>query len=347
MPRLRQIGLAATAAALLAGCGGSDEPEPKRAVDARTEAIHFFPGDQPFVAFLDTSGADPLDRSRAVRSLADVPALSSFIENAGVLARSGLSLGELDELLTDDEPGDGIAASQAALGVRPHGRPSEDVLLVVVSDAPEEMEGAAAGIAAGAGLSERASFHEARVFAGARVALAVRDGVLVAGEDAAQLEAAFALRDADSDEQLDESRVDDALDNLPGDPPLLAFADTRALEGSDPGVAALALGEQAWLRALRDTAVGVFPETAGVRVEIAAKIEPEAVERGETLGVEVPVGEEPRETEISAAEARRLATGRFALTSPFRDALVGLAPLVASASLSDEDELRATILGSR
>jgi hypothetical protein len=81
-------------------------------------------------------------------------------------------------------------------------------------------------------------------------------------------------------------------------------------------------------------------------MEIFAEVEHEAVDRGETLGVEIPVGEEPVEVEVAPATARRLVSGEFARTSAFHDAMVAFAPFVIRARISG-DELRATITGSR
>lgn len=340
------LGPLIVSALLLAACGGSDEPEPKRAVDARTEAIHFFPSDEPFVAFLDPSAPSRPEPGPTARTLAAVPALAAFAGNAaGYVARAGIDLSPLAALLTDEEPDDGLEGSQAALGLQPVGRPSEDVLIVIVSEQTEEMEEAVEGLADSSGLEEGGGFHDARVFSTDGAALAVRDGVVVVGPDTARLRSALRLRDADQDEQLDEDEVADVLDELPGEPPLLAYADLSGLEG-DPGVAAITLGEGAWLRALGAAAIGIVPGPSGVRIEIAAEVDAEAVERGETFDVEIPIGDRPQELKLASHGARRLVAGEFAPASAFHDAVVALAPFVARASVSDE-ELRATIVGSR
>jgi hypothetical protein len=338
MRRSAPLPLALAAALLLAGCGG-DGDDPKRAVDARTEALHFFPADQPFVALLDTSTADRLALARTVRALNTVPPLSSFAGSAGFVSRSGLDLTRLTRLLGDDDMDDGVAASQAALGVKPSGRPREDVLIVLVSDRSDEVEEGVEAMAVESGLEEARRFHEARVFAGGASAVAVRDGVVLIGPDIASLRAALALRDSNQDEQLDEDQVADLLNELPAQPPLVAYADFAALEATDPGVTALALGERSWMRALRETAIGVSPEAAGVRIEVFAEVEPNE-------GPAIPVGEQPREVEVARGEADRLVSGEFAHTSAFHNAVLGLAPFLARGSVTDE-ELRATIVGSR
>jgi hypothetical protein len=346
MGRPAQLAIALFAALLLSSCGGSGEPDPKRAVDARTEAIHFFPADEPFVAFLNTSTEDRPELRRTIRALDSVPALRAFSGNAaGYVARSGLDLLPLLALLTDEIPDDGIAASQAAIGVRPRGRPTEDVLIVLASDKPDEMEDAVEELVSGAGLGEQQEFHDARIFSTEGVALAVRDGVVVVGANSAQLQAALRLRDSDQDEQLDEGQVADLLDELDQGGPLLAYANVEGLEG-DPGIAALELGRGAWLNSLRRAALSVGVGAARVEMEIFAEVEREAVERGETLGVEIPLGEEPVEAEVGSAAARRLVSGEFARASAFHDAMVAFAPFVIRASVSG-DELRATVTGSR
>ena len=215
MGRPVQLAIAVAAALLLASCGGSGEPGPKRAVDARTETIHFFPADEPFVAFLNTSTADRLELHRTIRGLGTIRAIRAFTGNAaGFVGRAGLDLRPLVELLTDDEPDDGIAASQAAFGLRPRGRPAEDVLVVLAGDRPDEIEAAVEEMAAGAGLDEETEFHDARIFGADGIALAVRDGVVLIGAGTAQLRAALRLRDSDQDEQLDEGQIADLLDEL-------------------------------------------------------------------------------------------------------------------------------------
>lgn len=346
MGRPAQLAIALSTALLLSSCGGSGEPDPKRAVDARTETIHFYPADQPFVAFLNTSTEDRLELRRTIRALGSVRALRAFSGNAaGYVARADLDLRPLVQLLTDEIPDDGIAASQAAIGLRPRARPTEDVLIVLASDRPDEMEDAVEELARGSGLGEQQEFHDARIFSTEGAALAVRDGVVVIGATSAQLQAALRLRDSDQDEQLDEGHVADLLDELDQGGPLLAYANLERLEG-DPGIAALELGQGAWLNSLRRAALSVGVGPPRIEMEFFAEVEHEAVDRGETLGVEIPVGEEPVEVEVPRATARRLVSGEFARTSAFHDAMVAFAPFVIRAHISG-DELRATLTGSR
>jgi hypothetical protein len=346
MGRPAQLAIALSMALLLSSCGDSGEPDPKRAVDARTEAIHFFPTDQPFVAFLDTSTEDRLELRRTVRGFGTVRALRAFsADAAGYVTRAGLDLRPLLVLLTDEIPDDGIAASQAALGLRPRGRAGEDVLIVLASDIPEEMEEAVEKLAVDAGLAELDEFHDARIFSTEEAALAVRDGVVVVAPGPAQLRDALRLRDSDQDEQLDEGQVADVLDELDSSPPLLAYLNLEGLEG-DPAVAALELGPEAWINSLRRTALGVTVGATRMEIEIFAEVEREAVEKGETRGIEIPLDEEPAEATFSPPAARRLVAGEFADTSAFHDALIALAPFSVRARVSG-DELRATVDASR
>ncbi|HZB86620.1 MAG TPA: hypothetical protein VE289_08670 [Gaiellaceae bacterium] len=335
MRKSAPLHLALIAALAIAGCGGSDDP--KRAVDARTEALHFFPADQPFVALLDTSTPDRPALGRAVRALRGAGTLEAFTGYPALLPGNEVELAPLAELMTDEDPDDGLADSQAAMGLS--GRTGEDVLLVLVSERTEEMEDAAEEVAQGLGLNETDGFHEARVFAGDALALAVRDGVVLLAPGIARLRAALVLRDSNQDEQLDEDQIADLLRELPAGTPLVAYANFALLEGNDPAVGLLALGERSWMRALRDTAIAVAPEPGRLRVEVFAEVE------SEEAGA-IPFGEEPQEVEVVRAKAGRLVGGNLRQPSAFRDAVVALAPFVARASLTDE-EVRATVIGSR
>jgi hypothetical protein len=335
MLRTAPLYLAIAALLALAGCG-DDPDEPKRAVDARTEALHFFPADQPFVALLDTSTPDRLELERTVRALRGTGTLEAFTAYPALLPGSETELAPLAELMTDEDPDDGVADSQAAMGLSGRG---ENVLLVMVSERTEEVEDAAEEVAQALRLGETEGFHEARVFAGDALALAIRDGVVLLAPGIASLRAALALRDSDQDEQLDEDQVADLLRELPTQPPLVAYANFALLEGSDPGVGILAVGERSWMRGLRETAIAIIPEPARLRIELFAQVESEEVGT-------IPFGEEPQEVEVVRAEAGRLLGGNLGRPSAFRDAVVALAPFVARASLTDE-EVRATVIGSR
>jgi hypothetical protein len=331
MRRLAPLSLFLAAALAVAACGG-DGDDPKRAVDARTEALHFFAADQPFVALLDTSTPNRLALARTVRALASSPALSAFASGGGAfVGRSGLDLGRLAELLTDDDPEDGLAASQAAYGIKPSGAGSE-VLIVLVSEQVDEMESEAEAVAISAGMTEGDEIASARVFSDGQAALAVRDGVVALAPDLPALRSAIALRDADQDEQLDEDRISGVLADLPSEPPLVAYMNLAALRDTDPGLFADIL----WLlRSIDEAGIGITPGAAAMRVDIVAEIEEDGLRPGEL-----------RDDRVDEIEAHRIVGGRRVAGNEFRNAILALAPFSANTVL-DDDELRATVLGSR
>jgi hypothetical protein len=200
--RLRALVLAPIAlfALALAGCGAS---EAKRSVDARTEAIRFFPVDTAFVALADPGGSDSDQLAEAQRSLTRVDALGGFAHQALGFA-SGLRLDPLRPLLKDEEPDDGIAASQVALGLEP-GPGAGEMMMVVVTDRPEDADAAVRRIAGDGGMKPAGEKDDAQLYAGGGAAIAVRDGVVVLAQNPRILRAAIALRDGDDDAQLDEA----------------------------------------------------------------------------------------------------------------------------------------------
>ncbi len=332
MPKAAPLASIAVSVLLLTACGGSEETEPKRAVDARTEAIHFFPADQPFLAFLDTSTQSGPEISRNLRALDDLPALNAFAAGGGAFVReSGLELGRLAPLLTDEEPEDGISASQAAYGVAPGGGGSE-TLMILVSEQVEEMEAKAEAAATAAGMTEGEEVDSARVFSDRQAALAIRDGVVVVSPDLPSLQAAIALRDADQDDQLDEDQVSAALADLPA-APLVAYATPAALIAADPGLLEV---DSSFLSSTKEAGIAVTPGVAHLRIDVVAKVEPDEIVPAAELG----------DAEIDETEARRIVGARRAAGNEFRDAIIALAPFAARASVS-EDELRATILSPR
>ena len=126
------LGIAALA---LAGCGSSG---PKRTVDARAEALRFFPANAPLVALLDTAPEIAPERAALAAELAGFgpweSIRSSFLAR---LSAAGLPLGGLAALLRseDPEPEDGLPLSQLAVGLEPGSGPAEPrVLVVLVTD---------------------------------------------------------------------------------------------------------------------------------------------------------------------------------------------------------------------
>jgi hypothetical protein len=93
------------------------------------------------------------------------------------------------------------------------------------------------------------------------------------------------------------------------------------------------------MRSLRETAIAISPEAAGIRIEVFAEVEPD--EAGT-----IPLGEHPEQVEVARREARQLVDVDFPQTSAFHDAVLSLAPFLARGSVTD-DELRATIVAAR
>ena len=125
----------------LFGCGSSG---PKRTVDARAEALRFFPPDAPLVALLDTAPEIGPQRAALAAEVAGLPAWDSIrFSLLGRLSAAGLPLGGLAALLRseDPEPEDGLPISQLAVGLTPgSGSRGPRVLVVLVTDQPAEMK---------------------------------------------------------------------------------------------------------------------------------------------------------------------------------------------------------------
>ena len=132
-------GLLILAVPLATGCGGSSDA--KRAVDARAEAMRFFPATAPLVALLDTNDAVAEERSALVGSLSGVPVWSSLRANAALrLHDAGIDPARMVALLRDSSDPDGIPTSVLAAGWEGSTDAVPQPLLVVaVSDRPVAM----------------------------------------------------------------------------------------------------------------------------------------------------------------------------------------------------------------
>jgi len=314
----------------LQGCGAS---EAKRSVDARTEAIRFFAVDTPFLALADPGGSDSDQLAEAQRGITRIDALGSFTRRALGFA-AGLRLAPLRPLLTDDDPDDGIAASQIALGLEP-GPAADQTVMVVVTDKPDQTAAAVQQIAAQGGLAPAGQKDDAQLYAGHGAALAVRDGVVVLARSPRTLRAAIALRDGDDDAQLDEGPVNDLIRKLPEPGEVQAYADVGGLLGADPGMAALASGTGAWTRSLGHAALSLAPAGAGLRLYLVAEVDPGAVANG----VALPVGERPMSFTITPGQVRPAGASRSSSRAPFGLALEQLAPLRGEASINSDELL--------
>jgi hypothetical protein len=309
----------------LQGCGAS---EAKRSVDARTEAIRFFAVDTPFLAVADPGGSDSDQLAEAQRGLTRIDALGSFTRRALGFA-SGLRLAPLRPLLTDDDPDDGIAASQIALGLEP-GPAADQTVMIAVTDKPDQTAAAVQRIAAQGGLAPAGQKDDAQLYAGGGAAIAVRDGVVVLARSPRTLRAAIALRDGDDDAQLDEGPVNDLIRKLPEPGEVQAYADVGGLLASDPGMAALASGSRAWTRSLGHAALSLAPAGGGLRLDLVAEVEPGATGNGETP----PVGQRPERFAITPGEVRLARASRSTAGAAFGLALEQLAPLRGEASIN-------------
>jgi hypothetical protein len=322
---MRRPALLLTAFALLApvlaGCGASAA---KRSVDARTEAISFFPVDTAFVALADPGGSDSDQLAEAQRGLTRVPALGGFAHQALGFA-APLDLAPLRPLLKDEDPNDGIAASQVALGLEP-GPKAGRMVMVVVTDRPDEANDAVRRIAQRGGMQPAGEKDDAQLYAGRGSAMAVRDGVVVLAHDARTLRAAIALRDGNDDAQLDEGQVSDLIRKLPDPGEIQAYVSVAGLVEGDPGMAALAKGAGDWTSALGHAAVSVAPAAGGVKIDVVAEVD--------TNSGTPPVGEQPVPFAITRQDVRLAPASRSNTGAAFGLALERLAPLQGEASVS-------------
>ncbi len=336
------------ASALLAGlvsCGGSDEGglEPKRTVDARNEAVRFFPADTPFVALVDPTPGDATDPSQAVASLETVPPITAFLRSeAGFAARQGLGTGQLVPLLDTKDPTLGTESTQIALGqsAKPDGSAAEP-LIVVVTDDPGRTNEIVRDRVRAVGLRPAGGLDRADLYEGDSASLAVRDGVILVAPSLGRVKEAIRTRDSDPDLRLDDGLVDDALEELPPDAAVKAYVDVGELAQNDPGVGALASGATSWIDALGPSGIGVSLSREGEPTEIRLVA---AIDSGERS--KIPVEERPERIQLDADTMNRATTGGQAGVSGFRDALLEVAPSTLSVSATD-DEVRALLVSDR
>ena len=332
---LAALGIAALA---VAGCGSSG---PKRTVDARSEALRFFPADTPLVALLDTTPAIASERAALAADLTGFPPWQSIRSRLlARLATAGIPVGGLASLLRPDNPEleDGLPTSQLVAGLTPGADPARlRPLVVLVTDQPEGMDRLFARSVRAGSLRPAGSDDEARIYTSADTAFAVRDGVMVAAPDPAGLRAAIERRDGDRDAQLDDGEVKALLVKLPRDEPLEAYADIALLRDDDQAVAALAQREP-WIRRLGKAAASAGPRPAGPVLDLFSEIEPAPA------GDEVLPEEEGRASfTVPAATIRRAFGDAVAGPSGLGRLSVSAAPLAAAVTVTG-DELRAKLL---
>lgn len=335
--------VASALAVALAACGNDDgKLEPKRTIDARNEAVRYFPRETPFVALVDPTPTDDSDPAEVIAQIAAVPAVGAFAGNdIGFAGRQGLTASQLSPFLDTQDPTLGAESTQIAVGVTPTGTPTEDSLIVVVTDDPERTDGLIADGAPAAGLDPAGKLDGADLYKGDEAALSVRDGVILLAGTIDEVKSAIRTRDSESDIQLDDGLVDDTLDDLPQDAALRAFVDIGALARSDPGISALASGSTGWIQALGAAGVSIDPGENGGPADISMVAK---IDNGDRSLI--PIEERPQRVELDAADLNQASAGEFAPTSGFHDALVHLAPAVLSVSATD-DELRALLVSDR
>ncbi len=328
---LAVLGIGALA---LAGCGSSG---PKRTVDARAEALRFFPSDAPLVALLDTAPELGPQRAALAAEFAGIPAWDSIRSSLlGRLSAAGLPLGGLAALLRseDPEPEDGLPLSQLAVGLtRATGLRSPRVLVVLVTARPAEMDHLFSRAAATGPLRPAGGKDDARLYFSPRTSFAVRDGVMLAAAGPALLRAAIARRDGDDAAQLDDGEVKALIGKLPREEPLEAYADLAQLRRANPDAAAIARSEP-WTRRLGKAAGSLGPRPAAPVLDLFSEIEPSAA------GDEALPEEGRASFAVSSMAVRRAIDGSGA--GPFGRLAMSTAPLEAEVIITG-DELRAKL----
>jgi hypothetical protein len=207
------------------------------------------------------------------------------------------------------------------------------MVVVVVTDMPEETAAAVRRIAERGGMAPAGEKDDAQLYAGGGAAIAVRDGVVLLARSPRTLRAAIELRDGDDDAQLDEGPVNDLIRKLPEPGELQAYGDVGTLLAGDPGMAALASGSGAWTQSLGHAALSLAPAGSGLRIDLVAEVNPGTIGGGETL----PVGERPAQFTITPREVRLARASRSNAGAAFGLALEQLAPLRGEASISSNE----------
>jgi hypothetical protein len=331
---LAALGIAALA---LAGCGSSG---PKRTVDARAEALRFFPADAPLVALLDTAPGAAPERAAMAAGLAGFgpwesirPAIEARLDAAGI------TVGELATLLRSEsaEFGEGLPVSQLAVGLEPSSEAGRsEVLAVLVTDRPAEMQRLFTRAAAEGRLHMVGVKDEARIYDSAAGAFAVRDGVMLTARDPALLRAAIARRDGHDESQLDDGEVKALIGELPRDEPLEVYVDLAQLRSDDAAARALAQREP-WMRRLGKAAASLGPRPAAPVLNLFSEIEPASA--GEEV---LPVEEGRASFALSAATIRRALAGAGPGAGRLGRLSISAAPLSAAVIITG-DELRAKL----
>lgn len=333
--RLTAVLVLAAAAGGAVGCG-EEGPEPKRLVEARTEALRYFGPDTPFVAVADPSPGGVSDPAATFEDLAAIDSVAAFAgEDLRFVERQGIAVEDLVAVLSVPDPTLEIESAQVAVGVTPTQTPVSDVLIAIVTARPEATRVAAEEIVRETGLRPAGTIDKADIYSGEHATISVRDGVILIANSPAQIEGAIERRDADPGERIDEGRIDDALEPVSEAAALIAFLDIGELVRLDPALGALVTGDPlGWLRGLGDAGVSIVPGQPA-QIRFNSELDSEQAEA-------VPLEEAPRTFDLSEEDLEQATSGPGSNTSGFRAALIAIGPGALTVS-SAPDELRALV----
>jgi hypothetical protein len=324
------IALAVLAIAI-AGCG---ESQPKRAVDARTEALRFFSVDAPAVALLRP---EPPAALVALDNAADgVPAWTGFRSLVfGPLQAAGLGRAQLARLVRPSEEIEGLDAAAFALGAAtPADLAAHRPLLVLATDQAELLSRLLRRAAARGQLQHAGRLDEALLYRSPGASFAARDGVLVSAPRLADVRAAIQRRDGDSDRQLDEDVVRSLFDDLEEQGPLLVYAELARVREADPGLETLAR-QAPWTGMLGQTAATARSVRGALQIEDLSK-----APGGDLSSAELPIGTAPSRFTITESTVDSL----IPQPGSVRTLLGSLAPITGDATAtSDEVRLHVTV----
>jgi hypothetical protein len=311
-------------AALAVGCGTS---ETKRAADPRTEVLRFFTADTPLVGLLRTDRLGQVPEIDAAAS--ELPGYAAVVAR---LQQAGLDTAEVRRLVRREENEEAIGPPELAVGASSLEALDRGRALMVLDTGDEARLGRRfRAYAAREGLSAAGELHDADLYAGLRAAFAVRDGVLLVGDDLEQVRAAIETRDGDRDRQLDDGEVGGLFDELSEEAPIHIYADFGALTAADGAVSALA-EEVRWLAAADEGALSMAAVNSTVEIDAFARLDRVPLEEGEA-----PAGEEFAHFGFSPNALALLLPGDG--DAHLRRLLLAMTPIAGEASAST-DELR-------
>lgn len=334
LARLAAIGLVALVPAL-AGCGADGT---KRAADPDKEVLRFLPRGAEVVAILQTDRrlSELRDLDILGEGLYGWPGARNFAMRAAAAVGAGDAAGVrplLGRPLT-------IGASTAKDFAR--GR----LLAVTVAPSPEALEQVLTraerkGTLTGAGSHRGAALYRT----GTPVAVAGRDGVLIAAPDLSDLRSALDRRDGDEEDRLDEREVRSSLELLEREAALKVFVDLAAIvRGLESGLRRRAL-DTPWVEAIESASLSLAPEEGGGELALGVLTGARTLE---VTHLPVPVPRRPRDDDGRPPEAREpIALRLRGEERIWRFAREGLRRLDRSLASSLGPEVRAARLRTR